>query len=170
MARTLRRGRRLARRTLNDRRQRFSRSAGAGGILQIAGVERSQVALRTPRPWASRSSRGGPPSVPGWPGRHSGCRDRDDLSDAPRGDRRRRPSLVASISLGVYRLWRDAGNAVGAVLAGVLADLFGASAAVWTSLRSPPRPDSSSPSACTKPIGRPRSMSTQPAPFEALAV
>lgn len=39
---------------------------------------------------------------------------------------------MASISLGVYRLWRDAGYAVGAVLAGVLADLFGASAAVWT--------------------------------------
>jgi predicted MFS family arabinose efflux permease len=39
---------------------------------------------------------------------------------------------VASIRLGVYRLWRDAGYAVGAVLAGMLADLFGASAAVWT--------------------------------------
>jgi MFS family permease len=40
------------------------------------------------------------------------------------------PSWRAS-AVGVYRLWRDAGYAVGAVLAGVLADLFGASTAVW---------------------------------------
>ncbi len=40
------------------------------------------------------------------------------------------PSWRAS-AVGVYRLWRDAGYALGAVLAGVLADLFGASTAVW---------------------------------------
>jgi MFS family permease len=40
------------------------------------------------------------------------------------------PSWRAS-AVGVYRLWRDAGYAVGAVLAGVLADLFGPSTAVW---------------------------------------
>jgi MFS family permease len=40
------------------------------------------------------------------------------------------PSWRAS-AVGVYRLWRDAGYAVGAVLAGVLADAFGATAAVW---------------------------------------
>jgi MFS family permease len=40
------------------------------------------------------------------------------------------PSWRAS-AIGVYRLWRDAGYAVGAVLAGVLADLFGAPTAVW---------------------------------------
>ncbi len=34
-------------------------------------------------------------------------------------------------SIGVYRFWRDAGFAVGAVLSGVLADLFGIPAAVW---------------------------------------
>jgi MFS family permease len=33
-------------------------------------------------------------------------------------------------AVGVYRLWRDAGFAVGALLAGVLADLFGPRAAV----------------------------------------
>jgi MFS family permease len=53
------------------------------------------------------------------------------------------PTLLAAIgdvahptwrasAVGVYRLWRDAGYAVGAVLAGVLADAFGASVAVWT--------------------------------------
>jgi MFS family permease len=40
------------------------------------------------------------------------------------------PSWRAS-AVGVYRLWRDAGYAVGAVLAGVLADAFGATTAVW---------------------------------------
>jgi uncharacterized membrane protein YeaQ/YmgE (transglycosylase-associated protein family) len=32
----------------------------------------------------------------------------------------------------VYRLWRDGGFAVGAVLSGLLADAFGVRAAVWT--------------------------------------
>ena len=31
----------------------------------------------------------------------------------------------------MYRLWRDLGYAVGALLAGVTADLFGLAAAVW---------------------------------------
>ncbi|MGH8939697.1 MAG: MFS transporter, partial [Actinomycetes bacterium] len=31
----------------------------------------------------------------------------------------------------VYRLWRDGGFAVGALLSGVLADTFGVRAAVW---------------------------------------
>ena len=52
------------------------------------------------------------------------------------------PTLLASIAdnsgpgwrasaVGVYRLWRDSGYAAGALLAGVLADLFGAPAAIW---------------------------------------
>ena len=52
------------------------------------------------------------------------------------------PTLLATIgdvahpawrarSVGIYRLWRDGGFAVGAVLAGVLADLYGIRAAVW---------------------------------------
>jgi MFS family permease len=52
------------------------------------------------------------------------------------------PTLLASIgdvahpawrarSVGVYRLWRDGGFAVGALLAGVVADLLGVHAAVW---------------------------------------
>jgi MFS family permease len=40
------------------------------------------------------------------------------------------PSWRAS-SVGVYRLWRDLGYAVGALLAGVTADAFGLSAAMW---------------------------------------
>lgn len=53
------------------------------------------------------------------------------------------PTLLAAIgdvahplwrasSVGVYRLWRDLGYAVGAVIAGVVADAFGLSAATWT--------------------------------------
>ena len=52
------------------------------------------------------------------------------------------PTLLAAISdvahpswrataVGVYRLWRDAGFAVGAMLAGLVADLAGLDAAVW---------------------------------------
>ena len=40
------------------------------------------------------------------------------------------PSWRAS-AVGVYRLWRDAGFAFGALLAGVIADGFGMSAAIW---------------------------------------
>jgi MFS family permease len=53
------------------------------------------------------------------------------------------PALLASIgdvahpawrarSVGVYRLWRDCGFAVGALLAGVVADALGVQAAIWT--------------------------------------
>jgi MFS family permease len=52
------------------------------------------------------------------------------------------PTLLASIgdvahpawrasSVGIYRLWRDGGFAVGALLAGVLADLYGIRTAIW---------------------------------------
>lgn len=52
------------------------------------------------------------------------------------------PTLLAAIgdvahpawrarSVGVYRLWRDAGFAVGALLSGIVADLLGIRAAVW---------------------------------------
>jgi MFS family permease len=40
------------------------------------------------------------------------------------------PTWRAS-SVGVYRLWRDAGFAVGALLAGIVADAFGLEAAIW---------------------------------------
>jgi MFS family permease len=52
------------------------------------------------------------------------------------------PTLLASIgdvahpswrasAVGVYRLWRDLGYAIGAVLAGITADAFGLDAAIW---------------------------------------
>jgi len=52
------------------------------------------------------------------------------------------PTLLASVgdvahpawrarAVGIYRLWRDGGFAVGALLAGVLADLFGIRTAIW---------------------------------------
>jgi MFS family permease len=40
------------------------------------------------------------------------------------------PSWRAS-SVGVYRLWRDLGYAIGALLAGIVADAFGLTTAVW---------------------------------------
>jgi MFS family permease len=40
------------------------------------------------------------------------------------------PSWRAS-AVGVYRLWRDLGYAIGALLAGLTADAFGLSAAIW---------------------------------------
>jgi MFS family permease len=40
------------------------------------------------------------------------------------------PSWRAS-AVGVYRLWRDLGYAVGALLAGLTADAFGIQAAMW---------------------------------------
>ncbi len=53
------------------------------------------------------------------------------------------PTLLAAIgdvahptwrasSVGTYRLWRDGGFAVGAILAGVIADAFGIETAIWT--------------------------------------
>jgi MFS family permease len=53
------------------------------------------------------------------------------------------PTLLASIgdvahpawrarAVGVYRLWRDGGFAVGALLGGLVADALGVHAAVWT--------------------------------------
>jgi MFS family permease len=52
------------------------------------------------------------------------------------------PTLLAAIgdvahpawrarSVGVYRLWRDGGFAVGALLAGLTADVFGILTAIW---------------------------------------
>jgi MFS family permease len=40
------------------------------------------------------------------------------------------PSWRAS-SVGVYRLWRDSGYAIGALVSGVIADSFGLNAAIW---------------------------------------
>lgn len=53
------------------------------------------------------------------------------------------PTLLAAIgdvahprwrasAVGIYRLWRDGGFAVGAILAGVIADAFGITTAIWS--------------------------------------
>jgi MFS family permease len=53
------------------------------------------------------------------------------------------PTLLAAIgdvahpnwrasAVGVYRLWRDSGFAVGALVAGIIADAAGLNAAIWT--------------------------------------
>ncbi len=53
------------------------------------------------------------------------------------------PTLLAAIgdvahpawrasSVGVYRLWRDSGFAIGALIAGIVADALGPTAAIWT--------------------------------------
>jgi hypothetical protein len=68
--------------------------------------------------------RGGPPG-PARP------RNRAGLPDPARRRRRRRPSRLAGTGRRVYRLWRDGGFAVGALLAGVLADAFGPVTAIW---------------------------------------
>ena len=41
------------------------------------------------------------------------------------------PPSWRSSAVGVYRLWRDLGYVVGALLAGVAADAFGFTAAIW---------------------------------------
>ena len=46
------------------------------------------------------------------------------------GDAARTPDRATSV--GIYRLWRDAGYAVGAIVAGVIADVAGFSAAIVT--------------------------------------
>lgn len=40
------------------------------------------------------------------------------------------PSWRAS-SVGIYRLWRDSGYAIGAIISGITADLFGLNIAIW---------------------------------------
>lgn len=40
------------------------------------------------------------------------------------------PSWRAS-SVGIYRLWRDSGYAIGAIIAGIVADFFGLKSAIW---------------------------------------
>src|SRR5438132_13805233 len=53
------------------------------------------------------------------------------------------PTLLAAVgdvahprwrasAVGIYRLWRDGGFAVGAILAGVVADAFGITTAIWS--------------------------------------
>src|SRR5579864_8183563 len=57
-------------------------------------------------------------------------------TEAPPNDRTRQHSHIANpswraSSVGVYRLWRDLGYAIGALVAGLSADLLGLAGALW---------------------------------------
>ena len=58
-------------------------------------------------------------------------RHRDGVPDAARRDRRRRAPALARLAVGVYRLWRDLGYAIGALVAGITADALGIDKAIW---------------------------------------
>ena len=73
------------------------------------------------------------------------------------------PTLLAAVgdvahpmwrgrAVGVYRLWRDNGFAAGALLAGLIADLWGLAAAVWVAAASPPALGWPLPIAWTRPL------------------
>ena len=87
--------------------------------------------------------RGGPARAPGRRWSTRPCWPRSGTSPT-------RPGGPASV--GIYRLWRDGGFAVGALLAGVVADLLGVRAAVVGRRRPHRRLRCwSSPSGCTRP-------------------
>ncbi len=65
-------------------------------------------------PWSNRHARG---DLPG----HLGGLQPSETWRIPRG----------ASSVGVYRLWRDLGYAIGALLAGLTADALGLPAAMW---------------------------------------
>lgn len=62
------------------------------------------------------------------------------------------PSWRAS-AVGVYRLWRDLGYAIGALLAGITADALGIDAAIWLVAAITLASASSSRSACARRCG-----------------
>lgn len=64
-------------------------------------------------------------------GRAARARHRDGLPNPASRDRRHRPPDLAARAIGVYRLWRDAGLAAGALLTGLIADRLGLTTAVW---------------------------------------
>jgi MFS family permease len=87
------------------------------------------------------------------------------------------PTLLAAVvdvahpawrarSVGVYRLWRDGGFAVAALLAGVVADVCGLRSAIWVVAALPPSRACSSPYACPRRFrrGSPDSRERPPAP------
>ena len=59
--------------------------------------------------------------------------DATEIGSGTTNDDGRCPELTDAVDLavGVYRLWRDLGYAVGALIAGLTADAFGLSGAMW---------------------------------------
>src|SRR5439155_1650593 len=124
-----------------DRPHRGALGPPAGAVPARIGLRRPRsrslrdLRPRDPRPRAARGNR--PPRS---------CRSTRGSLDAPRlrpdqpsraGPRRGTPGRDVAhptwraSAIGVYRLWRDAGFAVGAVLAGAIADRLGLPAAIW---------------------------------------
>jgi len=89
-----------------------------GGMLLQAAALGMIAATRGPAPWAAAAALLGAGTAMVYP-----------TLLAVIGDVAH-PAWRAS-AVGVYRLWRDAGFAVGAVLAGVVADRLGMPAAIW---------------------------------------
>ena len=121
----------------------------AGMWLQAAGprADRRRAPFTCGRPPRSCSA----PARP-WSTRP--CSPRSATSPTPPGGPGRS---------GVYRLWRDGGFAVGALLAGILADLPASAPPSGPSPASPPSPACSSPSGCTRPTGTARRAADLPA-------
>ena len=65
-----------------------------------------------------------------------GARDRVALPNPAGCDGRRRPPDLVARAVGIYRPWRDAGFAAGALLAGLIADRYGLTAQEHTGARS----------------------------------
>lgn len=79
---------------------------------------------------------------------------RGGLSHAAGRDRRRHPPGPANRSMGIYRLRRDGGFAVQAILGGVLADAYGIRTAHWPLRKSPPPRGCWPPRACMRHTSR----------------
>ena len=116
------------------------RRLGAGQLVTGASRTGGAASGSSSAGWGCRRSP--------WPASRSRTRSRPGRSprccSAP-GPAMVYPTLLAAIgdvahparrarSVGIYRLWRDGGFAVGALLAGVVADALGVRAAVWPSL------------------------------------
>ena len=122
-----RRARRALPRGLGPRAARHRRPVGsrsaASRSSSAACSPRRRPSAGSPPPPASRRG----PSAPSRSARgRRWCTRRSSPRSATSPTRRWRAR-----SVGVYRLWRDGGFAVGALLAGVLADWFSITAAIW---------------------------------------
>ena len=115
--------RRLGHRAALHRRARPTASAASGSSPRACGCRRLGIVAGHRSPAASRAS-------PRAPCCSASARRWSTRRCSPRSATSRIPSWRAS-SVGVYRLWRDLGYAIGALLAGITADALGLGAAIW---------------------------------------